>query len=253
MSERTVRSARLTVATAIVALFLAFDERTPSLHSRARQAVTQTSCISCHSRSDGIARQVVALNASSSHQRIGCDACHGGDAGQRDKVRSHSGTFIARPNTAATLTMCGTCHAAPHEQYKAGKHFRQDRTTTRLDCVTCHGAHTIGAAPESVSFGSFGQLCAGCHGLEYLPPLSQPFRDLLAASDELRSALSTAQQKSQVLTPELKDRRAAIRRRISEIVHPTGLKGGIDEIPKIIEEANSLKEQIGKLGSKGER
>ncbi len=250
MSERTVRRARLTVATAIAALFLAFDERTPSFHPRADQTIKETSCISCHSRAEGIARQVVALSASSSHQRIGCDACHGGDGGQRDKTNSHSGTFVARPNTAATLTMCGSCHIAAQRQYKEGKHFRQDRTTTRLDCVTCHGAHTIGAALETFSFG---QLCAGCHGLEYLPALSRPFQDLLAASDDLRTALRTAQNRTLVLTAELKDRRGAIRRRISDIVHPTGLKRGPDEILSLIEEANSLKEQIGKLKAKGER
>lgn len=208
------------------------------------------SCIGCHSRAEGTARAVVDLHAGSSHRRIGCEACHHGQADAEEKSRAHSGNFVARPSGAQTLTMCAACHELPLELLKTGRHFRRDLGTARIDCVTCHGAHTVGNPPETFAFT---QLCAGCHGLEYLPRLPASIQQLLDASDQLRRALKAAEARATTIPSELIDGRKDIRHRVSAIVHPTDTSGGAGLIPGIIEDSRSLAERLGRLGSKGER
>jgi hypothetical protein len=200
-------------------------------------------CIDCHSRQKDNAGQVVAIYQTSTHSRvnIGCDGCHGGDPSQTEKAKSHAGRFIARPDSAATLEMCGGCHRQPLEFFKNSRHVAARPNAARLDCVECHGVHAIGAASESFRWPQF---CAGCHGLEYLPALPRPFQDMLALADDLREGLHRLEVNGRAPTKELIARRKEIRHMISELVHKTDARAGLDRIPRILELGATLKQTI---------
>ncbi|HYV07206.1 MAG TPA: cytochrome c3 family protein [Blastocatellia bacterium] len=204
--------------------------------SQAASANADT-CIACHSRD-----QLVSLYQTSTHGKmsIGCEGCHGGDSSQTEKAKAHAGQFVARPDTAATLEMCGKCHSQPLEFFKSSRHVAARPNAARLDCVECHGVHAIGAASESFRWPQF---CASCHGLEYLPQLPKPFQEMLSMIDELNDGMHRLESKARV-DAELIQRRKEIRHMISELVHRTDSKGGVERIPHILELEISLKRKI---------
>lgn len=206
-------------------------------------AQSKDNCINCHSRLKDKAGQVVSIYQTSTHSRmsVGCDGCHGGDSSQSDKSKAHAGHFIARPDTAATLEMCGACHRPPLEFFKASRHIAARPNAGRLDCAECHGVHGIGAASESFRWPQF---CAGCHGLEYLPQLPRPFQEMLTLADDLREGIHRLEVKGLAPARELIERRKEIRHMISELVHQTDGKGSVERIPRILELGATLKQQI---------
>lgn len=201
----------------------------------------EDNCIACHRQQK--AGQVLAIFHTSTHSRMGvaCDGCHGGDSSKAEKSKAHGGGFIARPDTTATLEMCGKCHQEPLAFFKKSRHVAAQPNAGRLDCVECHGVHGIGAASESFRWPSF---CAGCHGLEYLPPLPRPFQEMLVLSDDLREGIHRLEAKGRARARELIFRRKEIRHLISEVVHQTDSKGGVKRIPRILELGSTLKQQI---------
>jgi hypothetical protein len=205
-------------------------------------AQSKDGCIDCHNRLKDKPGQIVSIYQTSTHRRAGvsCDGCHGGDSSQAEKNRAHAGQFVARPDTAATLEMCGKCHRQPLEFFKGSRHVAARPNAPRLDCAECHGVHAIGAASESFNWPQF---CTGCHGLEYLPQLPRPFQEALALADDLREGIHRLEAKGRA-TPEFISRRKEIRHMISELVHRTDAKGGLEQIPRILELGASLKQQI---------
>jgi cytochrome c3-like protein len=200
-------------------------------------------CIDCHSRQKDRSGQVVSIYQTSTHSlaSVGCDGCHGGDSSQAEKSKAHAGHFIARPDTAATLEMCGACHRQPLGFFKGSRHVAARPNAARLDCAECHGVHAIGAASESFRWPQF---CAGCHGLEYLPQLPRPFQEMLTLADDLREGIHRLEVKGRAQA-EFVTRRKEIRHMISELVHKTDSKGGVERIPHILELGASLKQQLG--------
>lgn len=207
-------------------------------------ALPENNCARCHRLERGRLAQVVAIYETSAHHKaqVSCADCHGGDAGQSEKTKAHAGNFISRPDASGTLAMCGSCHAQPLALFKSSRHFPEYRNVPRLDCAECHGVHGIGALAASSEWTTF---CAGCHGLEYLPPLPQQFQEMLALSDELREAFRAMEEKRVKPSNDLMQRRREIRQRISEIVHPTDLNGGLERIPSILASGAALKKQLG--------
>lgn len=200
-------------------------------------------CIACHSRQKDRVGEVVAIYKTSTHGKIntGCDGCHGGDSSKTEKAKAHAGHFIARPDTNATLEMCGNCHRQPLEFFKASRHFAVKPNVRRLDCVECHGVHGIGAASESFRWPQF---CAGCHGLEYLPPLPSPFQEMLSLADDLGDRLHLLEAKGRPPGADLTAQRKEIRHMISELVHQTDAKSGLDRVPRLLELGAKLKQRI---------
>lgn len=218
--------------------FLAFA----GLGSSHSYQIPNDNCVECHSRSTGRAAEVVGLHRQSTHGKasISCQACHGGNADASEKQKAHSGQFVGKPDANGTLAMCGNCHQQPLDQFKSSRHFQAPKGQPRLDCAECHGAHSIGNPPETFSFS---QYCAGCHGLEYLPALPGPFEQVLAMTDEVRDRLAALRFKGKPIDKEVESKRADMRRRIADIVHPTDLKGGLERIPALLrqgEEINSI-------------
>ena len=212
-------------------------------NSIAASAQSASSCIDCHSRQKDKSGQVVTIFQTSVHKTagVGCDGCHGGDSSQSDKAKAHSGHFIARADTSATLEMCGQCHRQPLEFFKASRHVAARPNAPRLDCAECHGVHAIGAASESFRWPQF---CAGCHGLEYLPQLPRPLQEMLVLADDLNDGLHRLSERGRGPSKELVDGRKEIRHAISLIVHQTDTKGGLERIPHILELGTKLKERI---------
>jgi formate-dependent nitrite reductase cytochrome c552 subunit len=206
-------------------------------------AQTKDNCIDCHSRQKDKAGAVVSIYQTSTHGRasVGCEGCHGGDSSQPEKSKAHAGHFIARPDTSATLEMCGACHSKPLEFFKGSRHVAARPNAARLDCIECHGVHAMGAASESFRWPQF---CAGCHGLEYLPQLPRAFQDMLSLADDLREGLHRLEAKGRAPAKELIERRKDIRHMISELVHKTDARSGLDRISGILESGASLKQQI---------
>lgn len=199
-------------------------------------------CVACHRRQRDNTGEVVTIFQTSTHGRagIGCDRCHGGDSSQAEKTKAHADRFVGKPDTVGTLEMCGRCHREPLEFFKGSRHVAARPNAARLDCVECHGVHAIGAASDSFRWTQF---CAGCHGLEYLPPLPRPFQEMLALADDLSDGLHRLDQKGGA-RPELIQRRKEIRHLIAELVHQTDSKGGVERIPRILELGETLKQQI---------
>src|SRR5712691_8175754 len=180
-------------------------------------AQSKDNCIDCHSRLQGKAVEVVSIYQTSTHSRmsVACDGCHGGDSSQSEKNKAHAGDFIVRPDTTATLEMCGKCHRQPLEYFRSSRHVAARPNAERLDCVECHGVHGIGAASDSFRWPQF---CAGCHGLEYLPQLPRPFQEMLSLADDLREGIHRLEMKGRAPTKDLAERRKEIRHMISELV-----------------------------------
>ena len=206
-------------------------------------AQSKDGCIDCHSHQKDKTGQVVSIYQTSTHSRVsvGCEGCHGGDSSQSEKGKAHGAQFIARPDASATLEMCGQCHRQPLESFKLSGHVAARPNAARLDCVECHGVHAIGAASESFRWPQF---CAGCHGLEYLPQLPRPFQEMLAHADDLREGIHRLEAKAGEPARDLIVRRKEIRHMISELVHQTDSKGGMERIPRILELGAALKRQI---------
>jgi hypothetical protein len=233
---------RLAICFGFAALYLVLPTSQQARLLRPQNGV-EDKCLACHKGAAGRAGEVVGLHLQSSHAKLGCVDCHGGDAAAHDKTRAHAGKFVGKPDRAATLMMCGECHEVPLAQFKGSRHFPEKKNIPRLDCVECHGAHTVGNPPETFSFVGF---CAGCHGLEYLPELPDPVKQLLAVSDGLRDSGHVAEFKKKTIPREFLDGRKQIRREISEVVHPTDVSRGTAKLPEILRRGNELKAIIQK-------
>jgi hypothetical protein len=126
--------------------------------------------------------------------------------------------------------MCGSCHATQVAVFKTGRHYISSKGVPRVDCVQCHGAHTVGAQASTFSISYF---CAGCHGLEYLPALPRELRDVLDQSDKIRDSLRSIDRTGKKLSDEALGLRREVRRLTAEVVHATDLDGGAAKIAEI--------------------
>ncbi|HXG67353.1 MAG TPA: ammonia-forming cytochrome c nitrite reductase subunit c552 [Blastocatellia bacterium] len=198
---------------------------------------TTDSCAACHQKQEG---NVVELFSHSVHAQkgIACSRCHGGDSSATDKQAAHSGRFVGQPSSEQVLTICGSCHREQLATFKTSRHFPERRGVTRVDCVQCHGAHTVGSPKRNFSFAYY---CSGCHGLEYLPELPSDFLKMLNLADDLTEAMNARANAGAAPAEEAIQRRKEISRMIARIVHGTDLKGGGEEIPRIVESGNALK------------
>ena len=204
----------------------------------ASQAVDN--CVACHEKR---ADDPAGLFKKSTHGRTRktCSSCHGGDGSASDKAGAHSGRFIGEPSSNDVLAMCGACHQTALTAFKTSRHFPEHRGSARVDCVRCHGAHTVGSPTRNFSFASY---CAGCHGLEYLPGLPGEIQKTLSMLDDLSDSIRESELKGRALPVEALQRRREIRHSIAEIVHPTDLKTGIQQAADLQERIRSLSQAI---------
>lgn len=233
------RMLKLSVAFAAIC-FLSFSLSLSSKGAGRDAQSTSGACASCHEKSGDAS---VELFRRSTHARVNlsCTSCHGGDLTALEKERAHTGRFVGRPRPEQLINICGSCHLPQLEMFRGSRHFPDRKGQARLDCSQCHGAHTVGAPSESFSFA---YLCAGCHGLEYLPELPDSFKKLMALSDEVHGELRAFRESGRALSDEAIRLRKQIRRSISEIVHPTDLQGGPGKVPEILRLGEEFKRTV---------
>ncbi|HKY03247.1 MAG TPA: c-type cytochrome [Blastocatellia bacterium] len=217
------------------------DEEIESLvkfvRSLAAQNARVDNCVACHKNDR---ESIVGLYEASVHSRqgISCSRCHGGVPSATGKAEAHGQRFVGKPDPNGIVGMCGSCHRPEAEMFRASRHFAEQKGIPRLDCVQCHGAHTVGSASREFSFSLF---CAGCHGLEYLPPLPESFQRVLALSDDINDTLRANFNLRRHMTEAEAAERKAIQREIAEIVHPAALESGLKKIPAILKRGEELK------------
>jgi mono/diheme cytochrome c family protein len=117
-------------------------------------AALSDTCSACHQKQD---EKILSLYSQSTHAKAGksCNSCHGGDASAAEKDDAHSLNFVGKPNSEQAVRMCGSCHRQEAAQYRASHHFPVQKGVSRVDCVECHGAHTIGAPARGFSVALF--------------------------------------------------------------------------------------------------
>ena len=197
-------------------------------------------CVSCHEKRRD---DPVNLFKSSTHGRTRktCSSCHGGDGSAPEKAGAHSGRFVGQPSSNDVLSMCGGCHQAALAAFKTSSHFPEHRGSPRVDCVQCHGAHTVGSPSRNFSFAYY---CSGCHGLEYLPGLPAEIRKTLSMLDDLNDQIRELDSGGRSLTAGEKQQRREIRRLIADIVHPAGLKGGAGKAAEVQQRIGDLRRSL---------
>jgi hypothetical protein len=197
-------------------------------------------CLSCHQK---IGDKSVDLFRRSTHAKanISCTSCHGGDPFSDEKAKAHTGRFVASPTPGQLINICGSCHVTQLEMFRGSRHFPEQKGQARIDCAQCHGAHTVGAPSESFSIA---YLCAGCHGLEYLPELPESFKSLMALSDEVQGRMRELRESNRQVSDDVMRLRREIRRSISEIVHPTDSQGGPGKVPAILRLGEEFKRAV---------
>jgi hypothetical protein len=126
-------------------------------------------CAECHATlpAKGFVAAHLKEWADSPHAqaKVGCAACHGGDAAAADKEAAHQGVFNSgnprsRVHFQQMPNTCGSCHARVLDRFEESKHFRalveEGKGPT---CATCHTA--MGSAVLSAD--EVGRKCAACH------------------------------------------------------------------------------------------
>ena len=208
-----------------------------ALHNDSNASSVQQAneCVTCH-------RAIERLYSTSVHHkfRSGCSFCHGGDQSQTDKVKAHSGIALKQ----GIWEKCGQCHEHQLALFKASRHNPATRNAPRVDCADCHGKHTIGTPPDDFAFSN---VCAGCHGLEYLPALPAPFIALLNLSDDLRRRTKELEGMGVNIPLDIKSSRDGMRAGTGEIVHATDLTGGLARIPQLLNQGENVKRRMDAL------
>jgi hypothetical protein len=215
----------------------AFDGQTLFLAGALPQSAGTDNCLTCHEKNRD---ETIGLFAHSTHSRRGlsCKDCHGGDGSTKDKAIAHGQDFLGKMNSNQILERCGSCHKTQLAIFKTSRHYPERKNIARVDCVHCHGAHTVG----KLSGGSnFAYVCAGCHGLEYLPELPKPVQKMLLMTDEIRDLWCDAEAKGGKPTDESLKLRRELRSKVGALVHATDGKAAQENGATFVEMSNRLK------------
>ena len=170
----------LRIVGASLSLALALPAAPATAQSRAgRVGVprdTTSGCIACHA--DMRTAFVMGVHA---ERGIKCHDCHGGDPSATVLPAAHRGRFIGKPDKAAIVTLCGTCHSDPNQmrqyglpsgqvaEFRTSRHGRLllgNRDPNAPTCTDCHDAHTI-RRPDDARSNTYPTnipaTCARCH------------------------------------------------------------------------------------------
>lgn len=148
------------------------------------------SCVNCHqTQTDPRLSQPVALWSASVHAEVGntCDGCHGGNPGETTtKAMSKENNFYGAPKEGDIVQFCGKCHRELADNFMTSQHGM----TGVLNCVSCHGSHTI----RRISVEIINEkTCAECHDYE------QP-KKLKALLEDLHGHFQTSKDKIKQIT-----------------------------------------------------
>lgn len=217
-----------------------FTKESSAQPNRSSLQTTTDNCVSCHRNNQD---EVIGLFQNSVHNRrsLSCRNCHGGDAKATEKTQAHSQTFVGKPSAAQILEMCGTCHKDQLASLKASHHFHQPSREPRVDCVQCHGAHTVGKLTND---SQLELTCGNCHGVEYLAELPLPIKQIIRLDDEVRNALRDLQATGKRPMDESVRLGREFKHQVADFVHATNMKIALENASKLIETGNELKKQL---------
>lgn len=132
-------------------------------------------CIVCHSEVRNEYLKSVHYK-----EKIGCNACHGGNLYTIDIKKAHSNGFIGKPKRKEIIKICSKCHSSPklmkpygipfdqeilYYTSKHGEAFKKGNEEVAL-CTDCHGYHEILPSTHKNSKTNILNLsitCGTCH------------------------------------------------------------------------------------------
>jgi cytochrome c553 len=201
---------------------------------------TEDNCFACHRNNQD---EVIGLFQNSVHnrRRLSCGNCHGGDIKAAEKTKAHTQAFVGKPSADQILEMCGACHKDQLASLKASHHFHQPSRAIRVDCVQCHGAHTVG---KLTGDSQLELTCGNCHGVEYLAELPSPIKQVIRLDDEIRNALRDLESLGKRPSDESARLRREFKQQVADFVHSTNMKIALQNVKKMIETGNELKKQL---------
>jgi hypothetical protein len=204
------------------------------------QSKNPDSCVACHQKN---ADETLELFAHSTHSRrnLSCKECHGGDASANEKQLAHSQNFTGKMTSNQILERCGSCHKTQLATFQSSRHYPAHKNMARVDCVQCHGAHTVGKLQGD---SNFAYVCAGCHGLEYLPELPSPLQKTLGQTDEIRNLWRDLEEQGVKPADESVKLRRELRHQVGEWVHATDVKAAQENAAKFFEMGDRLKKLL---------
>jgi len=154
----------------------------------AAQPAPQNSCLTCHSTQGDkrLSTPTQLFTQSDIHRENGfaCVDCHGGNAADSDKARSHDAArgFRGKPTGRQQIDACARCHGdaelmkryAPKQRVDQAAEYATSVHGKRLaggdtgvaTCASCHGAHGIrrvSDAKSPVFPTNVANTCAACH------------------------------------------------------------------------------------------
>ena len=152
------------------------------------QNAAQNSCLTCHSTQTDkrLSTPAQLFTQPDIHRESGfaCVDCHGGNAAESDKTRSHDAArgFRGKPTGQQQIAACARCHGdaelmkryAPKQRVDQAAEYVTSVHGKRLaagdpnvaTCASCHGAHgvrRVSDAKSPVFPTNVANTCAACH------------------------------------------------------------------------------------------
>ncbi len=250
------RNSKLTISGISVAIIFSIQTATaeeksaPPYEKRWEErpfAQKATSCFNCHETLSGRWGRPAREHVTSAHFRasVACNECHGGDPTQDDTDGAHSVEkgFVGKLDHDKMIDRCGKCHATEVKTFVASKHFPEHEGVRRVSCMICHGAHDIGARPES---SDWTKTCAQCHELDNVPKLPKELIAMTTSKDAMQSKLRQLRYKLQnkPYPPAIMESYRKVRQLSADVVHATKAKGIGPVMESIIAKNKTLEDKI---------
>ena len=139
-------------------------------------------------------------NSPHGQNRVGCEACHGGNPETFERLQAHEGVLSsnnpASPVHRANIpSSCGRCHTGQYLAFQRSRHFELLEQGDRRGpvCTTCHSE----VAARLLSPRGLERQCAECHGPDGRAPRpgrSEDARLLLESVNDVRASLGVARR-----------------------------------------------------------
>lgn len=136
----------------------------------ARASFAQDSCVQCHQnlKTSSLLEHNYSdwKNSIHAQKKVGCEACHGGNAKAADPVKAHQGVLPSRDEKSSVYfknvaQTCGRCHVEEYKEFKKSAHYRMLQNTGKgPNCLTCHGS----MATTVMKYQEMEKTCSLCHG-----------------------------------------------------------------------------------------
>jgi len=209
----------------------------------------RSACFDCHETISRRYGRPARQHITSAHYRaaVTCHECHGGDPEAEEEETAHDldKGFLGVLELPEMLQRCGVCHRHEVRTFIESKHHAEYEGVQRVTCMSCHGAHDLGAGARPPEF-SWPATCAECHDLENVADLPPELTGMLARKDaayarlrELRIRLS-----NRPFDPDVMEPLRAVRQRSADLIHATRAEGIQAALQEIVTRTEALEATI---------